>query len=73
MMLAGGDTCYTIDGDLNRYTNKTLLDMADLRDAGINTNDVQHSYGMAIKDRDGKYTVAVVREYKNSTPSFGLR
>lgn len=32
-------------------------DMADLRDAGINTNDVQHSYGMAIKDRDGKYTV----------------
>ena len=30
VMLAGVDTCYTIDGDLNRYTNKTLMDMAVL-------------------------------------------
>ena len=30
VMLAGGDTCFTIDGDLNRYTNKTLMEMAVL-------------------------------------------
>ena len=32
VLLQDSGECYTIDGDLNRYTNKTLLDMTRLRE-----------------------------------------
>jgi len=72
VMLAGGDTCYTIDGDLNRYTNKTLLDMADLRDRA--DMDEERLISVTFEGRLGTFVLdkeTVVTEQEITDPETG--